>query len=112
MLSLSNQSAGSVHLSVERALERALERKPLSPAKGAEQIAESIEFRDALDSHTGICKHSTVALSDTSWVCLLLCNSAAPQLELQLRGLGKPNGMSVLSLRRRNIQPYTEIVYI
>ena len=54
MLSLSNQSAGSVHLSVERALERALERKPLSPAKGAEQIAESIEFRDALDSHTGI----------------------------------------------------------
>ena len=57
-------------------------------------------------------QHSTVALSDTSWVCLLLCNSAAPQLELQLRGLGKPNGMSVLSLRRRNIQPYTEIVYI
>ena len=69
MLSLSNQSAGSVHLSVERALERALERKPLSPAKGVEQIAESIEFRDALDSHTEICIHSTVALSDTSWVC-------------------------------------------
>ena len=45
MLSLSNQSTGTVHLSVERAreraLERALERKPLSPAKGAAQIAEN-----------------------------------------------------------------------